>query len=124
MSQLIYKNYISGEFKSSDNLFDDISPYDGSIVARVSEANKADVDLAVRSARQALTGVWSEMTLDSRCALIIRVADEIDNRFDDFVSAEIADTGKPLNQAKTIDIPRGAENFRFFSNYIKSMGKE
>ena len=103
MSQLIYKNYISGEFKSSDNLFDDISPYDGSIVARVSEANKADVDLAVRSARKALNGVWSEMTLDSRCALISRVADEIDNRFDDFVSAEIADTGKPLNQAKTIE---------------------
>ena len=124
MSQLIYKNYISGEFKSSDNLFDDISPFDGSIVARVSEANKADVDLAVRSARKALTGVWSGMTLDSRCALISRVADEIDNRFDDFVSAEIADTGKPLNQAKTIDIPRGAENFRFFSNYIKSMGTE
>ena len=33
LSQLIYKNYISGEFKSSDNLFDDISPFDGSIVA-------------------------------------------------------------------------------------------
>ena len=78
MSKLIYKNYISGEFKSSDNLFDDISPFDGSIVARVSEANKADVDLAVRSARKALTGVWSGMTLDSRCALISRVADEID----------------------------------------------
>ena len=46
LSQLIYKNYISGEFKSSDNLFDDISPFDGSIAARVPEANKADVDLA------------------------------------------------------------------------------
>ncbi len=124
MSQLIYKNYISGEFKSSDNLFDDTSPYDGSLVARVSEANEADVDLAVKSARKALNGVWSRMNLDSRCALISRVADEIDNRFDDFVNAEIADTGKPLKQARTIDIPRGAENFRFFSNYIKSMSTE
>ncbi len=39
----------------------------------------------------------------------------IEARFDEFAAAEIADTGKSLHQARTIDIPRGAANFRAFA---------
>ena len=119
MSQIIYKNYIAGKFQSSQNLFDDISPIDGSLVAKVAEASNSDVDKAVDAARNAFNGDWSNMPLKTRCDLLEKVALTIEKRFDDFVDAEVADTGKPVNQAKLIDIPRGAENFRFFSNYIK-----
>ena len=124
MSQIIYKNYIAGKFQSSQNLFDDISPIDGSLVAKVAEASNSDVDKAVDAARNAFNGDWSNMSLKTRCDLLEKVALIIEKRFDDFVDAEVADTGKPVNQAKLIDIPRGAENFRFFSNYIKTSKTE
>jgi len=120
LSQTIYKNYIAGAFQSSQKLFDDISPIDGSLVAKVAEASNSDVDKAIDAARNAFNTDWSNMSLKTRCDLLDKVALTIEKRFDDFVDAEVADTGKPANQAKLIDIPRGAENFRFFSNYIKT----
>ncbi|MCH4590621.1 MarR family transcriptional regulator, partial [Achromobacter xylosoxidans] len=44
--------------------------------------------------------------------------DGIDRRFDDFLQAEIGDTGKPVSWASQIDIPRGAANFRTFAELI------
>jgi aminomuconate-semialdehyde/2-hydroxymuconate-6-semialdehyde dehydrogenase len=52
------------------------------------------------------------------------VADRIEARFDDFLEAEIADTGKSYPQARTIDIPRGAANFRIFADLIKAYPNE
>jgi hypothetical protein len=45
---------------------------------------------------------------------------EINRRFDDFLQAEIADTGKPP-MASHIDIPRGAANFKIFTDTIKNV---
>ena len=43
----------------------------------------------------------------------------IENRFDEFLDAEVADTGKPVSIASHIDIPRGAANFRVFADVVK-----
>lgn len=52
--------------------------------------------------------------------MLNRIADEIDRRFDDFLDAEISDTGKPVSLASTLDIPRGAANFRIFADILKT----
>jgi len=124
MTSKIYKNYIAGEFVSSDRLFDDINPVDGSLIAKVAEADSAMVDRAVIAANVALKGDWSDMPLAERCNVLRQVADGIEARFDEFVDAEIADTGKPQSHARTIDIPRGAENFRFFSDLARTISTE
>ena len=54
------------------------------------------MDAAVRAARAALAGPWGRMDLAKRCELLYAVADEINRRFDDFLQAEVADTGKPV----------------------------
>ena len=124
MTSKIYKNYIAGEFLSSDRLFDDINPVDGSLIARVAEADKQMVEKAVGAAKIALKGEWGTIPLIERCKLLRRIADGIEARFDDFVDAEISDTGKPQSHARTIDIPRGAENFRFFSDLARTVSTE
>ncbi|MFQ3334412.1 MAG: aminomuconate-semialdehyde/2-hydroxymuconate-6-semialdehyde dehydrogenase [Woeseiaceae bacterium] len=124
MTSKIYKNYIAGEFISSDRFFDDINPVDGSLVARVAEADKLMVEKAVVAAKMALKGEWGKLPLVERCKLLRRIADGIEARFDDFVDAEIADTGKPQSHARAIDIPRGAENFRFFSDLARTVSTE
>ena len=88
------------------------------------EADREDVDLAVAAARRALKGPWGTMPIEARCDLLSRVADRIMERFDEFLAAEIEDTGKPKSWASSVDIPRGAANFRIFANQARSFGSE
>ncbi len=115
-------NYIGGEFVASGQFFPNINPANGELVAEVSEADKAIVDQAVGSARDALKGGWAEFSPTERGHLLHRVANGIEARFNDFVSAEIADTGKPIRQARSLDIPRGAANFRIFADMAEQNG--
>jgi aminomuconate-semialdehyde/2-hydroxymuconate-6-semialdehyde dehydrogenase len=115
-----YRNYVEGRWVDSARRFRDVNPVDGTLVAEVHEADAALVERAVASGHAALTGVWGRTTVAERAALLHRVADEIDRRREDFLAAEIADTGKPHAMASTIDIPRGAANFRIFADLIKT----
>src|SRR5215469_17365007 len=107
---------IGGEFIRDGRSFENISPVNGRLVCTVTEADAALVDRAVQAARRALRGPWGRLTTAERCALLRRVADRIEARFSEFVSAEIADTGKTVKQAGTLDIPRGAANFRAYAD--------
>ncbi len=118
------RNYIAGQFLTSGSRFDDINPIDGSLVGYVYEADKAMVDQAVAAARDALHGKWGALSAAERGTVLNKVADGIEARYDDFIAAEIADTGKPLAQARSLDIPRGVANFRFFANLVSTAGSE
>ena len=119
-------NFIDGAFvrSSSGKTFENRSPTDGRLIGVVSEAGEAEVDAAVRAAHVALAGPWGQMDLAKRCDLLYAVADEINRRFDDFLQAEVADTGKPVSLASHIDIPRGAANFKVFADVVKSVPTE
>jgi aminomuconate-semialdehyde/2-hydroxymuconate-6-semialdehyde dehydrogenase len=119
-------NFIDGQYREarSGRTFDDINPADGSLIAKVSEAGRDDVDDAVRAARRALDGPWGQLKLPQRCDLLHAVANEIDRRADEFVAAEVADTGKPRSLAAHLDIPRGAANFRFFADAVRNVPTE
>ncbi|MCW2248948.1 aminomuconate-semialdehyde/2-hydroxymuconate-6-semialdehyde dehydrogenase [Azospirillum fermentarium] len=119
-------NFIDGRYVSgtSGKTFANRSPVTGDVISLVHEAGKAEVDAAVRAARAALDGPWGSMPLPERAALLHRVADEINRRFDDFLDAEVADTGKPVSLASHIDIPRGAANFKIFADMIKNVPTE
>jgi aminomuconate-semialdehyde/2-hydroxymuconate-6-semialdehyde dehydrogenase len=117
-------NFIDGEYQGSAKTFPNLDPTTGVVIGRVSEANEHDVDRAVKAARNALSGPWSRMSVTERTRLIARVADEIDRRADDFLAAELADTGKPRGAAAAIDIPRGAANLRMFAEVVSTMPTE
>jgi aminomuconate-semialdehyde/2-hydroxymuconate-6-semialdehyde dehydrogenase len=119
-----FQNFIDGQWISAARQFSDINPIDGSLIGYVHEAGKAEVDAAVRAARQALSGPWGRFSVEERVELLYAVADGIDRRFDDFLAAEIADTGKPLSLASHLDIPRGAANFKIFADVIKNVPTE
>ncbi len=119
-----YRLFIDGVFVDGASRFEDINPATGQVVAEVVEADREDVDLAVAAARRALKGPWGTMPIEARCDLLSRVADRIMERFDEFLAAEIEDTGKPKSWASSVDIPRGAANFRIFANQARSFGSE
>ena len=118
------RNYVGGRFEATGSLFDDVTPVNGTCVARVHEADEALIDAAVRAARGAFEDAWRPLPMAERCALLHKVADGIEARFDAFLAAEVADTGKPAQVARQIDIPRGAANFRLFASLAMTAGTD
>ncbi len=119
-----FLNYINGEFVATDKTFEKRTPVSNQIIGMVHEAGLAEVDQAVTAAREALKGDWGKLTTVKRVEMLYAVADEINRRFDDFLEAEITDTGKPRSLASHIDIPRGAANFKVFADIIKNVPNE
>ncbi len=117
-------NFVDGQFVRGVNEFADVNPADGTVIAKVSEAGEELVDRAVQAARRALRGPWGKMGVAQRSALLYKVAAGIEARFDDFVQAEVADTGKPISVASRLDVPRAAANFRAFADLIRNAGLE
>ncbi len=120
----VLRNYVGGRFVEGGKPFDIVDPATGRVHAVAFEADAAIVDAAVKGARAALKGEWGHMALAKRRALLMRVADRIEERFDEFLEAEIADTGKPHALAHHLDIPRGAANFRVFADAIANLPTE
>ena len=96
----------------------------GSVIGNIYEAGEVEVNAAVAAAKAALKGDWGRLSVAERCKLLDAVAGEINRRFDDFLQAEIADTGKPHHLASHVDIPRGAANFQILIDTIKSTATE
>jgi aminomuconate-semialdehyde/2-hydroxymuconate-6-semialdehyde dehydrogenase len=119
-------NFIAGDYVAakSGKRFDKRSPVTGALIARVSEAGQAEIDAAVAAARSALDGPWGRLTSAERGDMLYAVANEINKRFDEFLAAEVADTGKPMSLARHLDIPRGAANFKVFADTIKNVATE
>lgn len=118
------RNFIGNRFVAGGRSFPVINPATGKRHANAFEADTAMVDAAVASAHAAIEGPWGKMTLANRRALLMKIADGIEARFDEFLAAEIADTGKPYGLASHLDIPRGAANFRVFADIIAALPTE
>lgn len=120
------KHFIKGEFVSSAHgkTFANINPATNQQIGIVHEASKAEVNAAVEAANAALKGPWGKMPVADRVAILHKVADGINARFDEFLEAECLDTGKPKSLASHIDIPRGAANFKIFADLFKNVPTE
>lgn len=99
-------------------------PATGETSAVVMEADKNVVDAAVLAAKSAMKGPWGKTDPAQRAEILYKIAAGIEARFDEFLAAEIRDTGKPISTASHVDIPRGAANFRVFADIIKSASSE
>jgi aminomuconate-semialdehyde/2-hydroxymuconate-6-semialdehyde dehydrogenase len=110
--------FIGGEFiRAGAGRFDAIDPATGKAAYGVHEADAALVDRAVRAASQALHGPWGRTSPAERGAMLRRIAERITARADEFLAAEVRDTGKPVDLASHLDIPRGAANFATFADF-------
>ena len=61
---------------------------------------------------------WSRTPATERSKLLLKIADAIEQRLDEFAEVESRDQGKPVSLAKAVDIPRAVHNFRIFATAI------
>ncbi len=118
------QNFVDGRFVSGGKAFPKFSPVTGELIIEVEEADEAIVDAAVVAAQHALEGPWGALSVPQRSAMLHAVADGFVKRFDDLVAAEVADTGKTISQARTLDIPRAELNFRAFADLVGTVSME
>jgi len=113
-------NFIDGAYGkgTGQRFFADRNPATGQVIARVFEAGAGEVDAAVAAARRATAGAWAQMDAARRAKVLHGVADGIMARLDDFVAAEVADTGKPFAPTAKGEVPRAAQQFRLFADMV------
>ena len=118
-------NYIDGYYDESfsKDWLDNYNPSKGEVYSKIASSTKADVNRAYLAAKKAFPA-WSNTTINERSTILSRIADLIDDHLDMLAEAETLDNGKPLNLAKSVDIPRASSNFRFFAHAITQFSSE
>ncbi len=109
------KLFIAGEFVDGVEraTFPVDNPHDGSRLAEVAEARARDVDRAVDAARSAFAA-WSTTPAAERGRLLLRLADAIEANGAELARLESTDTGHPIRDSSTLDVPRTVATFRYF----------
>jgi phenylacetaldehyde dehydrogenase len=102
----------------SGKTFPVYNPATGEEIARVSEGDAKDVDLAVRAARKAFEdGPWRRLTASERGRMIWKLADLIEAHAEEFAELESLDNGKPLTVARAADVPLCVDVFRYMAGW-------
>src|SRR5262245_11981602 len=103
---------------ASGKTFPIYNPATGSVFAHVAEADKEDVDRAVKAARRAFDGgPWRKMTGSERGRLLWKLADLIERNLEEFAELESVDNGKPLAVARVADVPLAVDMFRYMGGW-------
>ncbi|MBK8954744.1 MAG: aldehyde dehydrogenase [Saprospiraceae bacterium] len=109
-------NFINGKYVAASSVahFENINPATGESVSHVVRSNKEDLEAAVQAAKSALPD-WKKRSMEDRARILYNIAEGIESKLEELAQAETADTGKPIQFSRSVDIPRAAANFRFFA---------
>ncbi len=113
-------HWIGGRRVASTNTFEDISPIDSSVIARIARGGAAEVDQAVAAARAAFPG-WAQTPRADRARMLHAIADGVEARLEDLAIVETTDNGALLRSHRRGVMPRVAHNFRFFADHLLSL---
>ena len=102
----------------SGRTFATIDPSTGEEICQVAEADAADVDLAVKAARDAFErGAWRKTSAAERGRLLHKLADLMEKHADELAELESLDNGKPVKVAKTVDVAASIDCYRYFAGW-------
>lgn len=119
-----FKLFINNEWVDAEGgkTFFSENPCNGEKIAELAYASAADTRKAIDAADKAFrSGCWSELDTETRGKYLHRVADILEERLEEFARYEAMDTGKPINEARTIDIPLAIRAFRFHADNMKAL---
>jgi acyl-CoA reductase-like NAD-dependent aldehyde dehydrogenase len=118
-----YGLFVGGEFVDpvAGRSFKTVNPATEEVLAEVSEADAADVDLAVQAARGAYTRVWSRMSGRERSKYLFRIARLLQERGRELAVLESIDNGKPIRESRDVDVPLAAQWFFYYAGWADKL---
>ncbi len=121
------KLFINGKWEdaASGKQFDTLNPATGKVLAKVAEADAADVDRAVLAARAAFeTGPWASMAPADRGKLLWKIAELVEKNIDELARLETLDNGKPIFESRYVDLPFVVEVFQYYAGWATKIHGE
>ena len=97
-----------------------INPATAQPFATAPKSNSADVDLAMKSAATAFEG-WRDSTPSERQRALLKIADAIEARADEFVATESENCGKPMGLTASEEVPPMVDQIRFFAGAARNL---
>jgi betaine-aldehyde dehydrogenase len=116
------QNFIDGEYvdASADETFAVVNPATGEPLADEPLSSAEDVDRAVKAARKAFES-FSQTTPADRAAMLLKLADALDEAADEITEIEVDNAGKPIEAFKADEIPAMTDCLRFFAGAARTL---
>ncbi|MEE9424554.1 MAG: aldehyde dehydrogenase family protein [Methylococcales bacterium] len=120
-----YENFIGGQWipPVDGAYFDNISPVDGQVMARVARSTSKDIDKAVAAAETAAPA-WGKTPIAERSNILYKIAERIEANLETIALADTWDNGKAIRETLAADIPLAIDHFRYFGSVIRAESGE
>lgn len=118
-----FGHFIDGIFTKPRENFDSCNPATGAVLAKLSSATKADIDHAVDAARCAQSG-WQQTSGHERARVLYALARLLQKHARLFAVLETLDNGKPIREARDIDLPLAQRHFYYHAGMAQLMATE
>jgi len=118
-----YGCFIDGEFADAADgaTAESLNPATGAPLFTYAQGGADDVDRAVRAARRAFDGPWSQLRGAGRAKYLFRIARLIQERARELAVAESLDNGKPIRESRDVDIPLAAAHFAYYAGWADKL---
>lgn len=118
-----YELFIDGKWQTplSNTYFPTLNPADEKHLSSLAQANEADVDLAVQAARRAYNQTWSKLSGAERGKYLFRIARIMQEKARELAVLETLDGGKPIREARDIDIPLACNHFFYYAGWADKL---
>ncbi len=116
MADTTFRNVINGKLvdAASGETYDVLDPTTGEVYAQAQMSGKEDVDRAYDAAAKAFEA-WGDTTPAERQQALLKIADALEKRSQEFVDVESRDTGKPKQLTLDEELPPSVDQIRFFA---------
>ncbi|MCX7557961.1 aldehyde dehydrogenase family protein [Sulfitobacter sp. F26204] len=118
-----FGHFIDGAFTDPADSFESKNPATGNVLASLSQATQADVDAAVKAARKAQGG-WAALGGHGRAKYLYALARLLQKHARLFAVLEVLDNGKPIREARDIDVPLAQRHFYYHAGMAQLMESE
>ncbi|GMV23613.1 MAG: aldehyde dehydrogenase [Acidimicrobiia bacterium] len=110
---------IGGEWRDASNGKTQpvVNPATEEVIAEVASATAEDVDAAVKAARAAFEGPWSQMSARERGRLVYKLGEQLMAEADEVARLETMHNGKPITESRHVEIPMAAECLQYFAGW-------
>jgi aldehyde dehydrogenase (NAD+) len=118
-----YGLFIGGKFVEplSGERYQTLDPAREEPLSEVAQANKADVNRAVKAARGAFEGTWSKLKPSERAKYLYRIARILQERSREFAVLESINGGKPIRESRDVDVPLAAAHFFYYAGWADKL---
>ena len=116
-----YDNFIGGKWVAPvrGQYFKNITPITGQPVCEIARSTAEDIELALDAAHKAREG-WGRASPAQRAAVLLKVADRMEQNLDVLALVESIDNGKPIRETTHADVPLAIDHFRYFAGCIRA----